>query len=109
AYLPDQRANAVLDQRNLGLQVIPGKVRPLSRHLAEAHPQILIIAPAPAASHQVSNDCKRQGAGFGGHDPPLGSAAELRSGINAYDSAFRVRRPRRASISEDYRMAREAL
>jgi hypothetical protein len=25
--------------------IILGKVRPLSRHLAEAHPQVLIIAP----------------------------------------------------------------
>ena len=28
------------------IQIILGKVRPLSRRLAEAHPQVLIIAPA---------------------------------------------------------------
>jgi hypothetical protein len=32
-----------LDQ-TYDIQIIPGKVRPLSRHLTEAHPQVLIIA-----------------------------------------------------------------
>jgi hypothetical protein len=34
-----------LDQTYLDFQIILGKVRPFSRHLAEAHPQVPIIAP----------------------------------------------------------------
>jgi hypothetical protein len=45
AYLPNQRANAGHDQNNIGLQIIPRKVRP-SGHPAEDRPQVLIIAPA---------------------------------------------------------------
>ena len=39
----NQRANAALDQNYLDFQIIPGKVPP-SRHQAEGHPQVLIIA-----------------------------------------------------------------
>jgi hypothetical protein len=41
-----ERANAGLGQSNWTFRSSPGKVRPLSRPLTEAHPQILIIAPA---------------------------------------------------------------
>ena len=47
---PNQRANAGLDQSYLDFQIILGKVRPLSRRLAEAHPQVLIIAQGGTAS-----------------------------------------------------------
>jgi hypothetical protein len=45
-----QRANAGLDQNHFDFQIILGKVRPLSGRLAEAHPQVLIIAPSRDAS-----------------------------------------------------------
>jgi hypothetical protein len=32
----------------MDIQIIPGKVRHFSRHLTEAHPQVLIIAPPPS-------------------------------------------------------------
>ena len=35
--------------------IILGKVRPLSRHLAEAHPQVLIIAQSDA-QHAASQE-----------------------------------------------------
>jgi hypothetical protein len=39
------RANAGLDRIPDSVMIILGKVRPLSRRLAEPHPQVLIIAP----------------------------------------------------------------
>jgi flavin reductase (DIM6/NTAB) family NADH-FMN oxidoreductase RutF len=36
--------NAGLDRKPVSVTIILGKVRPLSRHLTEAHPEVLIIA-----------------------------------------------------------------
>ncbi|WP_207558570.1 hypothetical protein, partial [Mycobacteroides abscessus] len=43
-----------LDQ-TFDIQIILGKVRPFLRRLAEAHPQVLIIAPIEAAKPLRSN------------------------------------------------------
>ncbi len=42
---PNQRANAGSCDQTSDIQIILGKVRPLSRPHTEAHPQVLIIAP----------------------------------------------------------------
>ncbi|MDO2388861.1 hypothetical protein QRB37_08300, partial [Mycobacterium avium subsp. hominissuis] len=39
-----------LDQ-TFDIQIILGKVRPFLRRLAEAHPQVLIIAPRPSRKY----------------------------------------------------------
>jgi len=51
----------------MDIQIILGKVRHFSRHLTEAHPQILIIAPADQIGHR-----KRRGA-RGGRPPAFDS------------------------------------
>ncbi|MBU8820834.1 hypothetical protein KL864_33765, partial [Mycolicibacterium goodii] len=59
--LPNQRANAGLDRDPVSVMIILGKVRPLSRHLAEAHPQVLIIALSSPSTYPARSQHRRLG------------------------------------------------
>jgi len=48
--LPSWNTAPALDQNYFDLKIILGKVRPFLRRLAEAHPQVLIIAPVVQAA-----------------------------------------------------------